>query len=245
MIFDEMTVFLRKTQTTGAVEPMHIYVLSTHQTLADCLRASIRQRLPHALDVATELPTDERPRLLLADLTFPVAGLRQAVDDRHDGTDTKILLLGFDPTGDAESAAWLETDIDGVLPVDTGLEEMVDAVERVIRGEKVFPPSVAFLLYERLARRSHQAATQRRFDALTLTRRELEVLRLLGEQRSNDAIAGRLGISIHTVKNHVHNILDKLEVDSRGSAAELARRRGWLADEGQGEASPWALSASC
>jgi ATP/maltotriose-dependent transcriptional regulator MalT len=57
-----------------------------------------------------------------------------------------------------------------------------------------------------------------------LTQRELEVLRLLGEEKSNQEIAQALTIELGTVKNHVHNLLRKLDVCSRKHAAQLARQ---------------------
>ena len=56
-----------------------------------------------------------------------------------------------------------------------------------------------------------------------LTAREQEVLQLLSKRMSNKEIAKELCVSLFTVKNHVHNILDKLEVDSRGEAVDVAR----------------------
>ena len=62
-----------------------------------------------------------------------------------------------------------------------------------------------------------------------LTRRETEIVQLIDQGLSNKEIAQRLGIDIYTVKNHVHNILEKLRVHRRGEAA--ARMRGVLAEE--------------
>ena len=59
-----------------------------------------------------------------------------------------------------------------------------------------------------------------------LTGRESRVLELVADGRSNDDIAGELGISVNTVRNHVSNVLRKLEVDNRGQAVIEARRRG-------------------
>jgi DNA-binding NarL/FixJ family response regulator len=64
---------------------------------------------------------------------------------------------------------------------------------------------------------------------LGLTRREIDVLRLIAEGYSNSAIAGTLFISPKTVSVHVSNILAKLEVSNRGQAAALAHRAGLLA----------------
>jgi DNA-binding NarL/FixJ family response regulator len=112
---------------------------------------------------------------------------------------------------------------------------MVEAIDGVLGGEKIYPPSIAYLLYQHLAQRSRACERRNRLDALALTPREFEVLSLIADRSSNEAIALRLGISIHTVKNHVHNILEKLEADNRNAAAELALQKGWLEQPEMGQ----------
>ena len=90
-----------------------------------------------------------------------------------------------------------------------------------------------------VARQTHLRLTSdvpRPVSALGLTRREIDVLRLVAEGSSNSAIARTLFISPKTVSVHVSNILAKLEVTNRGQAAALAHRAGLLA-EGPGRSS--------
>jgi len=68
-------------------------------------------------------------------------------------------------------------------------------------------------------------------EAPPLTRREVEVLSHVAEGLQNKEVAQRLGLSVATVRNHVHNILDKLGVHSKLEAVSLAFRRGWIADQ--------------
>jgi len=63
---------------------------------------------------------------------------------------------------------------------------------------------------------------------LSLTNREREVLRLLVDGATNRAIAGKLSVSIETVKSHVHHIMQKLQVKDRTQAAVLAARKQWV-----------------
>jgi LuxR family maltose regulon positive regulatory protein len=67
--------------------------------------------------------------------------------------------------------------------------------------------------------------------ALELTPREVEILALLAEKLSNRQIADRLFLSLHTVKNHVHHILSKMEVRHRREAVEKAYGRRWLPEQ--------------
>jgi DNA-binding NarL/FixJ family response regulator len=83
-----------------------------------------------------------------------------------------------------------------------------------------------------LFRRLATLAAARPDDTSTvqLTGRELQVARLLDDGLSNKEIAARLGIGVATVKNHVHNLLEKLSVRRRGEAARAARRIDWGRD---------------
>ena len=73
-----------------------------------------------------------------------------------------------------------------------------------------------------------EVARIKSIDTLILTDREMEILRLLDEGKSNKQIAKLLHISLHTVKNHVHRILEKLQVTNRREAVHLAYSNGWL-----------------
>jgi len=64
-----------------------------------------------------------------------------------------------------------------------------------------------------------------------LTPRELEILNLISDHLGNKQIANRLSVSTYTVKNHVHHILEKLQVHSRAEAVDYARQRQWLRED--------------
>ena len=79
-----------------------------------------------------------------------------------------------------------------------------------------------------LAESAAEAYRRDRSRPSELTPREVEVLRLIEEHLSNKQIARRLSLSLYTVKNHVHNIVEKLKVCDRHEAVEYAGRRHWL-----------------
>jgi DNA-binding NarL/FixJ family response regulator len=98
---------------------------------------------------------------------------------------------------------------------------LVATLESATRGEALFSPRMAASLLRRVAA---LAATQPSPSAqVRLTPRERDIMRLLDEGLSNKEIAQRLGIEVATVKNHVHNILEKLQVHRRGEAAAWSR----------------------
>lgn len=97
-------------------------------------------------------------------------------------------------------------------------EEIVDAIRLAIRDEAVIEPKVATKMLAKMRRNGeHQLHSN-------LTDRELEILVLLGEGKTNQEIAEELFIGIKTVKTHVSNVLSKLEVEDRTKAAVYAHR---------------------
>jgi two-component system, NarL family, nitrate/nitrite response regulator NarL len=118
--------------------------------------------------------------------------------------------------------ACAEAGLTGFVTRDSSLAELVDAVEHAVRDELVCSPQIA----GSLLRRVHTLAARAQTTAASpsrLTRREREIVALIDEGLSNKQIAGRLSIELATVKNHVHNILEKLGVTRRGEAAAALR----------------------
>jgi DNA-binding NarL/FixJ family response regulator len=105
----------------------------------------------------------------------------------------------------------------GYLPSDASLDDLAAALVGAARGELLCPPMVAAALMRHVGA---GAAAPREHPALVgLTSRERDVLALIDAGLSNKEIAVRLHIEVATVKNHVHHLLDKLKVTSRGAAA--------------------------
>lgn len=124
----------------------------------------------------------------------------------------------------------LEAGAAGCVFPEQSLVEVLAAIESVARGETILPPRLAGTLFSRLASLGRERRRRERLSSLALTPREFEILRLVAEGLSNEEIAGRLYLSIHTVKNHIHKILETLGVTGRWEAAQLAVTKGWLPD---------------
>jgi two-component system nitrate/nitrite response regulator NarL len=108
--------------------------------------------------------------------------------------------------------------------------EVTEAILRVQRGAAACSPEVAARLFARLAALS-AARTPTVPAGIPLTARELEVLRCIAADCSNQEIAERLVLQLSTVKHHVHNILEKLSLRHRWDAVRLASEQGWLDEE--------------
>ena len=134
---------------------------------------------------------------------------------------------------DAEVVAWAEAGAAGYVPQDGSLSRLIATIEAVANGETLCSPRIAAALVRRLAAVAGDSLGPAS-SAETLTPREREIVLLLDEGLSNKEIASRLYIEVTTVKNHVHNILEKLHVHRRGQAAARLRRGdglGLLAEE--------------
>jgi two-component system nitrate/nitrite response regulator NarL len=123
---------------------------------------------------------------------------------------------------DREILACAEAGVAGYVSCEASADELVAAIESVMRGESLCPPRTAALLFRRLALRAK--AGQEQADDLSLTGREREIVVLIADGLSNKEIAQRLNVEVATVKNHVHNLLEKLDVTTRGQAVAHLRR---------------------
>jgi two-component system nitrate/nitrite response regulator NarL len=136
--------------------------------------------------------------------------------------EVKIVALGEFQEHD-EVIAYAEAGVAGFVTRDQGLDELLRTLESVLQGHLHCPPPVAAALLQRVASVASRRVPARPETSARLTARELEIVALLGDGLSNKQIARRLSIEVPTVKNHVHNILEKLHVSSRIDAARWAR----------------------
>lgn len=159
-----------------------------------------------------------QPDIVLVDMATPRSfdAVREIVTSEPP---VKVVALGV-PNAEAELLACAEAGVSGYVTRDDSLETMVAAIESVARGELLCTPRMAAVLFERV---SVLTTSARPADAFRLTPREREIAELIDVGLSNKAIAQHLCIELPTVKNHVHNILEKLQVHRRGDAAARLR----------------------
>jgi DNA-binding NarL/FixJ family response regulator len=136
-------------------------------------------------------------------------------------TRMRIVAFGIRETA-SEVLACAAAGIDGYVPMDAALGDMVTAIENVVRGELACSPKVAASLFHSIGF-SRTAIANRTAMAAPLTTRELQVADLMNRGCPTKEIAWRLGVRPCTAKNHIRNILHKLQVRRRGQAVAKLR----------------------
>ena len=177
---------------------------------------------------AVRLSAELRPDVVLMDLRMPVLdGIAATTRLRVEQPAVRVLALTtFDDDEDVFAA--LRAGAVGYLLKDVSSAKLVEALVAARRGESVLQPSVAAKLVARVARMPHEEAPRRQPLVVPLSERELDVVRLLADGRSNREIAGSLFLAEGTVKNLVTGVLSKLQVRDRTQAALRARELGLL-----------------
>ena len=176
---------------------------------------------------ALELFSETVPDVVLMDIRMPkTTGIEAARQMKEVAPSAKIVILTIsDEEEDLFEA--IRSGASGYLLKDIPLDEVAEAVRAVHDGQSLINPSMAGKLlneFATLARRDAEEEPAKHAPAPKLTEREMEVLRLVARGMNNRDIAKELFISENTVKNHVRNILEKLQIHSRMEAVMIAVR---------------------
>jgi two-component system, NarL family, nitrate/nitrite response regulator NarL len=162
---------------------------------------------------------EKNPDVALLDFAMPEAlALPHAIATAR--MRVKVVAFSVADTED-EVCECAEAGIAGYVARNGSKDDLIAAVENAVRGEVLCSPRVAASLFRRLA--AHIQTTRQQPPEAALTSREQKIIELIDRGLSNKEIARQLKISLPTVKNHVHNILEKLQVRRRGAAAALLR----------------------
>ncbi len=160
-----------------------------------------------------------RPGVVLLDLGMEGSG-RVVQAAEASAPRARVVALAVREV-EADVVACAAAGVTGYVPRDGSMDDLVAAVEAAACGELRVSPRMAATLFQRLATLS----TRETSDEASLTRRESEIVGLIGQGMTNKEISRRLHIELSTVKNHVHNILEKLRVTGRGAAVARLRDR--------------------
>ena len=178
---------------------------------------------------AVEKARKLKPGIVLMDIRMPnVDGIEATRLIKAELPETKIIMLTVSEEEEDLFEA-ISSGAHGYLLKDMQPEELFEMLEGALRGEAVVAPAMAQRILKAFVTQAHRwaEAGERSPD---LSPREVEVLELASQGATNREIADRLYISVGTVKNHVHSILEKLHLKNRAQIAAYARMRkltGW------------------
>ena len=167
-----------------------------------------------------------RPDLILMDIQMPGCdGLEATRLIKHELPDTIVVILTVRDDEDKLFEA-IRSGAQGYLLKNIASAEMLEMLRGALRGEAAISPGLAGKMLAEFRRLSQLANGQVAEETSDLTSREMQVLSLVAQGRSDKEIGERLSISLYTVKSHLRSILSKLQVSNRRQAAREAKRSG-------------------
>ena len=217
------------------VEPIRVLVVDDHALFRRGLQMVLEQEpdievVGEASDgtEAVETAAEKLPDIVLMDVRMPRRGGIDACTAIHDvAPSTKIIMLTIsDEEADLYDA--IKAGAMGYLLKEISIEEVASAIRAVHGGQSLISPSMASKLLTEFAAMVKKTDERQQVPAPRLTDREMEVLKLVAKGLNNRDIAKQLFISENTVKNHIRNILEKLQLHSRMEAVVYAVREKLL-----------------
>ncbi len=212
-------------------DPLRVLIVDDHDLFRTGLRNLLEEQgvvligeAANGAD-AVKLVRERNPDVVVMDLNMPGMGGVEAT--RHISAIaplTRVLMLTIsDQDNDVMDA--ILAGACGYLLKDASIQELMAGIEAASRGDSLISPHIAAKVLQRVRATSTQPEIASTIRA-ELSDREMEVLKLIANGKDNAVIAAELHISPKTVKNHISNILMKLQIDNRIQAAVYAVRSG-------------------
>jgi DNA-binding NarL/FixJ family response regulator len=216
---------------TKGLDELGVLLVDDHDLFRTGLRNLLEQEGVNVVgeaengEAAIRLAADLAPDVVIMDLNMPGAG----------GVETTRRLSGLAPLSRVVVLTISADDDDvmnavmagacGYLLKDSSIQELIAGIRAASEGESLISPQIAAKVLQRLRAQSKDIDAAETIRA-ELSDRELQVLKLIANGKDNAQIAGELFISPKTVKNHISNILMKLQIENRIQAAVYAVRSG-------------------
>jgi DNA-binding NarL/FixJ family response regulator len=214
-----------------ALAQVRVLIVDDHDLFRSGLRNLLEDEGVHVVGEASagqealNIVREVAPDVVIMDLNMPGMGGVEAT--RHISTIaplTRVVMLTIsDQDNDVIDA--ILAGACGYLLKDSSIQELIAGINAASRGESLISPTIASKVLQRVRASSTQPEIESTIRA-ELSDREIEVLKLIANGKDNAMIAGELHISPKTVKNHISNILMKLQIDNRIQAAVYAVRSG-------------------
>jgi DNA-binding NarL/FixJ family response regulator len=213
--------------------PVCIVLIDDNRLLREGLAALIHSQpgfkvLTASADVdeALQKAREAKPDVVLLDFGLEDHDSLALTSTVHAEVPTaRVIVMGLLPAQE-DVADYVRAGASGFIMKDASFDQFVETIRAVAAGAEVLPQALTNTLFSQIARNAVGGRNARVLEAVRLTSRERQVIDLLGEGLSNKEIATRLHIAVHTVKSHVHNILEKLALRSRLEVAAFSHSQG-------------------
>lgn len=210
---------------------IQILVVNRTRLICSVMAAALRDEpdmrvVGYATSAEEALKKAESCEIMAIDVQMPEEGaleLTKMVAEKY--PDVRVVVTGVEEEPQT-ILSYIEAGAKGYVLEKVDIDDFVESIRAIHKNQSLAAPDMVMAFMTRLNSLSKMCADVDGLAELVdeLTPREKEVLDLLGEGMSNQEIADDLCIEVGTVKNHVHSILKKLEVDSRHKAAEIYDR---------------------
>ena len=164
-----------------------------------------------------------KPHVILMDVGLKKLKESLVVESiRKNIPEAKLIGMGLLPL-QADIVEFVEAGASGFILTNATVRECLATIRSVTQGVKVLPPSLTGSLFSHVAELALKKGKGKIVNAVRMTKRELEIIALIADGQSNKEIARQLNIATHTVKSHMHNIMEKLALHNRLQIAKFTR----------------------
>ncbi len=169
-------------------------------------------------------PHGRGPQVILLDIGLRnQSSLRLLESIRKHTPEAKVIIMDLIPM-EMELLDYVSAGAWGFVLKDATFNDFLETIRAVARGAKILPTSLTNSLFSQIVERAAGGRKSASIMAIRMTGREREVVELIAEGMSNKEIAKRLNLATDTVKSHVHNILEKLDLHTRLEVASFTHR---------------------
>ncbi len=139
--------------------------------------------------------------------------------------EARVIVMGLMPLLE-DVGGYVRAGASGFIMKDASFEDFFATIRAVAAGAEVLPQALTNSLFAEIIRNVTTVSKAKVLESVSLTKRERQVIELLAEGLSNKEIANRIHVAVHTVKSHVHNVLEKLALRSRLEVAAFSHAGG-------------------
>ena len=212
------------------MKEINLLIIEDNRLLRDGLKAMLRDLTDFIVETAAGNGENvlktiimQQPNILLVDVGLPEHDIFEfLMSIKAKYPELKIIMMGLVPVQE-EVLQYIEAGVSGFILKDATIEDFIKTIRLVADGEKVLPTNMTKSLFSLIVEHAiKQYGASKLIKSVRLTMREREVVTLIANGLTNKEIADKMNLSIYTIKSHVHNILEKMALNTRVQIAIYA-----------------------